>query len=214
MQDADRVAHVETLPQPARHRGSRVQVDPVCLVARTQRVHGIARYRGRRRDLRHDLTVRATEAKLATRLSIELIAFFVDGAVVPATEQGEIRERSRASLCPVTNVMALTEPHSAAREAAAAVAMVERAPYRRWNRARTRADFDSAAVPAVLHHHQARVARDAPRRFRGNARAVFEEGLAGLIGVGKDRRIDVDDDLVARSRGAGIEAVMERRLGE
>ena len=191
-----------------------MQVDPVCLVARTQRVHGIARYRGRRRDLRHDLTVRATEAKLATRLSIELIAFFVDGAVVPATEQGEIRERRGPAIGPVTDVMALAEANPAAREATAAVAMVERAPYRRWNRARTRADFDSAAVPAVLHHHQARVARDAPRRFRGNARAVFEEGLAGLIGIGKDRRIDVDDNLVALARGAGIEAVVERRLGE
>jgi len=53
-------------------------------------VHGIARYRGRRRDLRHDLTVRATEAKLAIRLSIELIAFFVNGAVMPATEQREV----------------------------------------------------------------------------------------------------------------------------
>ncbi len=191
-----------------------MQVDPVCLVARTQRVHGIARYRGRRRDLGQDLTVRATEAKLATRLSIELIAFFVNGAVMPATEQGEIRERRGPAIGPVTDVMALAEANPAAREAAAAVAMVERAPYRRWNRARTRADFDSAAVPAVLHHHQARVARDAPRRFRGNARAVFEEGLAGLIGIGKDRRIDVDDNLVALARGAGIEAVVERRLGE
>src|SRR5881296_2330386 len=205
MQDADRVAHVEPFPQPARHRGPRVQVDPVCLVARTQRVHRIARYRGRRRDLGQDLTVRATEAKLAIRLSIELIAFFVNGAVMRATEQGEIRERGGASIGPVTDVMALAEANPAAREAAAAVAMVERAPYRRWNRARTRADFDDTAVRVVSHHHPACVARDAPRRFCGNARAVFEEGLAGLIGVGKDRRIDVDDDLVALARSAGID---------
>src|SRR5206468_2622764 len=214
MQDADRVAHVEPFPQPARHRGPRVQVDPVRLVLCAQRVHGIARYRGRRRDLRQDLTVRATEAKLAIGLSSELIAFFVNGAVMPATEQGEIRKRGGSAIGPVTDVMTLAEANPAAREATGAVAMVERAPYRRWNRARTRADFDSAAVPAVLHHHQARVARDAPRRFRGNARAVFEEGLAGLIGVGKDRRIDVDDNLVALSRGAGIEAVVQGRLGE
>ncbi len=91
MQDADRVPHVEPLSQPARHRGPRVQVDPVCLVARTQRVHGISKYRGqRRRDLGQDPTVRATEAKLAIRLSIELIAFFVNGAVMLATEQREV----------------------------------------------------------------------------------------------------------------------------
>ena len=110
--------------------------------------------------------------------------------------------------------MALAEANPAAREAAAAVSMVERAPYRRWNRARTRADFDSAAVPAVLHHHPAGVARDAPRRFRGNARAVFDERLAGLIGVGEDRRIDVDDDLVTLARSAGIEAVVQGGLGQ
>src|SRR2546425_5079531 len=213
MQDADRVVHVEPFPQPARHRGPRVQVEPVRLVLCAQRVHGIARYRGRRRDLRQDLTVRATEAKLAIRLSIELIAFFVNGAVMPATEQGEIRERGGASIGPVTDVMTLAEANPAAREAAAAVAMVERAPYRRWDRSRPRANLDSAAVPAVLHYHAARVARQAPGR-RGNAGAVFEQGLAGLIGVGKDRRIDVDDDLVALSLGAGIEAVVERRLGE
>src|SRR2546426_4624377 len=142
MQDADRVAHVEPFPQPARHRGPRVQVDPVCLVARTQRMHGIARYRGRRRDLRHDLTVRATEAKLATRLSIELIAFFVNGAVMPATEQREVRERRGPAIGPVTDVMALADANPATREAAAAVSMVERAPYRRWDRSRPRADLD------------------------------------------------------------------------
>src|SRR5213593_2935693 len=146
MQDADRVAHVQTLSQPTRHRGPRVQVGAVCLVARTQRVHGIARYRGRRRDLRHDLTVRATEAKLATRLSIELIAFFVNGAVMPATEQREIRERGGASIGPMMNVMALAEANPATREAAAAVSMVERAPYRRWDRSRPRADLDDTAV--------------------------------------------------------------------
>ena len=214
MQDADRVAHVEPFSQPARHRGPRVQVEPVCLVARTQRVHRIARYLGRRRDLGQDLTVRAAELKLAIRLSSELIAFFVNGSVMPAAEQGEIRERGGAAIGPVTDVMALAEANPAAREAATAVAMVERAPYRRRDRARMRADFDDTAVTAVLHYHAARVARQAPGSFRRNARAVFEEGLAGLTGVGEDRRIDVDDDLVALSLGAGIEVVVKGRLGE
>src|SRR3989442_7966943 len=159
MQDADRVADIETLSQPARHRGPRVQVGAVCPVARTQRVHGIERYRGRRRDLGQDMTVRATEAKLAIGLSSELIAFFVNGAVMPATEQGEIRERRGPAIGPVTDVMALAEANPAAREATAAVAMVERAPYRRWNRARTRADFDDTPGRVVSHHHPACVER-------------------------------------------------------
>ena len=114
--------------------------------------------------------------------------------------------------------MTLAEANPAAREATAAVAMVERAPYRGRDRARTRADFDDTAVRVVSHHHPARVARDAPRRFRRNARAVFEERLAGVIGVGKDRRIDVDDarvelaDEVEEACGRGVE--MSRQLGD
>ena len=106
--------------------------------------------------------------------------------------------------------MTLAEANPAAGEAAAAVAMVERAPYRRRDRAGPRCDLDDTAVAIVSHHHPARVARDTPRRFCGNARAIFEEGLAGLIGVGKDRRIDVDDDLVALARSAGIDVVQGR----
>jgi len=139
-----------------------VQVDPVCLVLCAQRVHGIARYRGRRRDLRQDLTVRATEAKLAIGLSSELIAFFVNGAVMPATEQGEIRKRGGSAIGPVTDVMTLAEANPAAREATGAVAMVERAPCRGWDRARTRCDLDRVSLAIVSHHHPARVASQAP----------------------------------------------------
>jgi hypothetical protein len=42
-------------------------------------------------------------------------------------------------------------------------------------------------IAAVLHHHTTRVAGQAPRRFRGNARAVLERGLAGCILVGQHR---------------------------
>jgi len=74
------------------------------------------------------VAVRAAELKLAVGLSIELVALLMDRAVVPATQQGEIRERSRASLGPVTDVMTLAEPDPAAREAAAAVTVVQRTP--------------------------------------------------------------------------------------
>ena len=60
----------------------------------------------------------------------------------------------------------------------------------------------------------ARVARHALRRFRGNARAAFHDGLARRIGVGQDIGIDVDDDLVALARSAGVDPVVERGLGD
>ena len=64
------------------------------------------------------------------------------------------------------------------------------------------------------HDNSARVAGQAPRRFRGNVRAVFEDGLARLIRIRQHRRIDVHHDLVALSRRAGIEPAMQSRFRE
>ena len=66
----------------------------------------------------------------------------------------------------------------------------------------------------MLHHHPARVARQASRRFRGNVRPIFENGLAGLLRIRQHWRIDVDHHLVPFSRRAGIEPVVKRCLRE
>jgi hypothetical protein len=128
MQDVDRPPHVQTLAQPPRDRGPRVQVEPVCLVSRSKDPNGIAGYLRRRRHVGENSAVRATEPKVAVRLAIDLIAFLVDGAVVAATEHREIRECGRAALCPVTDVMPLAEADPAAREAAAPVSVEEGPP--------------------------------------------------------------------------------------
>ncbi len=78
------------------------------------------------RDLGQKPAVRAAESKLAVGLSIHLVAVLVNGAVVPSTEHGEIRERGGAPLGPVTDVMSLAEPDATAGEAAAGVSMMER----------------------------------------------------------------------------------------
>jgi hypothetical protein len=173
MQDVDCPAHVQPLALPARYRGSRMQDQPLGLVAQAELLHGIGRHRRRQRDLGHELAIRATELKRAVRLSIELIAFLMNGAVVPATKHGEIRERGGASIGPMPDVMALPEPNSAAREAAATVAMVERTAYRRRDRAGPGCNFHDPAVAPVLHHRPARVARQAPGRFCRNVRAIL-----------------------------------------
>ena len=87
-----------------------MQDEPIPIVSRSQELHCIARYFRRTRDLGQKSAIRATEPKLAGGLSIDLVALLVNGAVVPPTEQGEIRERGRAPLSPVTDVMALSEP--------------------------------------------------------------------------------------------------------
>src|SRR5439155_19810674 len=111
------------------------------------------------------------------------------------------------TLGPVTDVMPMTEAQPTAREAAAAVSVVERPPERRRDRARAGRDLHDTTIETVPHHHAARVARQAPGRFRGNVCAIVEDGLAGLIGSREGRGVDVDDHLGALSRGAGGAAV-------
>jgi hypothetical protein len=105
-----------------------MQVQPVRFVPGSEGVHGISAHFRWRRDVRQRPAVRPAESKLAIRLSIELVALFVDGAVMPVTEQGKIRQSRGASVGPVTDVVALAEPNPAPREAAAAISMVEGSP--------------------------------------------------------------------------------------
>jgi hypothetical protein len=89
-----------------------------------------------------------------------LIAELLEAAdVMAATEYREIRQRGRAALRPMMEVMALPERQPAAREAAALVAMVERAPQCGRNRPRPGPDLHGAPLLVVPHHHTARVAR-------------------------------------------------------
>ena len=96
------------------------------IVPRSQDFHWIAGHFRKMRDLGQKPAVRAAESKLAVGLSIHLVAVLVNGAVVPSTEHGEIRERGGAPLGPVTDVKSLAEPDATAGEAAAGVSMMER----------------------------------------------------------------------------------------
>jgi hypothetical protein len=91
-----------------------------------ENIYGIDEHDGSRWDLREQAAVRPAELQLAIWISIELKAFFVDCAVVPATEQSKIRKFGGAAVSPVMDVVALPEAYATAREGAAAVAMVER----------------------------------------------------------------------------------------
>ncbi len=92
------------------------------------------------------------------------------------------------------------------------VPVVERPPKRRRNGPGAGADLDDLTIRGVPHHHPARVARQAPGRFRGNVRPVLEDGLAGRVRVRQHRGIDMDNYLVPLSRGAGINSRVEGRL--
>jgi hypothetical protein len=94
-----------------------------------------------------------------------VIPLLVYRTVVPATEHREVGERGGAAIGPVPGVMAFPERESAAREAAAAVAVVQRAPQRRRNRPRASPDLHHAPVRIMAYHHTARIARQAAGRF-------------------------------------------------
>ena len=168
MQDVERPAHVKGLAQPPGARRPRVEAEPLRLVPCPQGLDGIGGDRSRRRHLGQELPVRTPELELAVRLAIDLIALLVDGAVVSTTEQREVRQRGRATVRPVAEVMPLAEREPAAGEAAAPVAVVKRSPKGRRNGPGAGADLDDLAIRGVPHHHAARVARQALGRFRGD----------------------------------------------
>ena len=214
MQDVDRPADIQSLSQPAGKPGLRVEVETVRDVCSAEGLDRIGRDSRRRRDVGQRPAMRTPELQRAVRRSLELIALLVHRAVMPATEQREVRQRGRAPLRPVPDVMPLAEWQSAAREPAAPVAMQERAPQRRRNRPGSRPDLDETSILVVLHYHPRRVACEPLRRFCRNARAVLEDGLSGLFRVGQHRGIDMNDDLVSLGGSAGVEPMVQRRLRE
>jgi hypothetical protein len=102
-----------------------MQAKPGCFVPRSKNLDGIARDLASRRNVGHEVAVRTVESQLAVGPSLHLVTVLVHRTVVARAEQGEIRECGGATLGPVADVMALAEPEPAAREATAAVAVVE-----------------------------------------------------------------------------------------
>src|SRR4030095_15673720 len=137
------------------------------------------------------------ELKRAVRPALELVAFFVDRAVVPATESREIRERRGPTLGPVLAVVPLAEAGTAAGEATSAIPVVERSTDRRRNRSSAGPHLGHAPVRLVTHDNRGPAAAQPRRRSGRNAHAVFELRVPGLIRVSQDGGVDMDYHLVA-----------------
>ena len=135
-----------------------MEPDPLRLVPRLERPHGIEGHRCRRWHVGQRPAIRSPELERAVGQSLNLVALLVHRAVMATTEHREIRQRGRAARRPVTHVMSLPDQHPAAREAAAPVPMLERAPQRWRDRARAGPDLHESPVRVVPHHNPARVA--------------------------------------------------------
>src|SRR6266542_965156 len=101
MQDVDRPAEIQALPQPERARRPRVESEALRLVPRPEGLDRISGQGDRWRDVGQQAAVRPPEPEHAVGLEVDLIALLVDRAVVPATEEREVGERGRAALRPV-----------------------------------------------------------------------------------------------------------------
>ena len=110
MQDIDRPAHIQALSAPPRTRRPGVDVESVPDVRGPKGVNRIGGHPRRRRDIGQHSSVRSPELQRAVGLAGDLIALFVHRAVMPPTEQREIRERRGAAGRPMTDVMPLAEP--------------------------------------------------------------------------------------------------------
>ena len=128
MQDVDGPAHIQSLPEPARACRPRSEVQAVGVVASAERTDGIPRHRSRQRHLGQRAAVGSPEPERPVGPARDLKPLLVDSAVMPAAQQREVRQRGRAPLRPVTEVMPLAEADTAAGKAATPVPMVERAP--------------------------------------------------------------------------------------
>ena len=165
-QHVDRVAQVEALSEPVGACRARGEAQALRGVIGTENFDGVFWYRNRRRHVRQQAAVRPQEAEGAVGPARDLIPLLVDRAMVPTTEEGDVRERGRAPVRPVAQVMPLCDADPAAREAAAPVPMLERAPQRGRNGPGPGPDFQESPIVVMAHHHPAGVARQAARRFR------------------------------------------------
>jgi hypothetical protein len=124
MEDIDRPADIQVFPKPAGASCTRVNVETARGVVDPKRIDRIGGHRGLWRYLRQELAVRAPELERAVGTTLHSEAFLVKRAMMPATEESEVRERGGAALRPVADVVALASGQTAAREAASLVSMV------------------------------------------------------------------------------------------
>ncbi len=82
------------------------------------------------------------------------------------------------------------------------------------DRPRPGSDLHHPPLLAVPHHHSARVARQPPRRSRGNVAPLFQHGLAELLRIRQDRGVHMDHHLTPLTRGrASASACCCARVG-
>src|SRR5262245_26969863 len=107
MEDVDRPNHIQTLPEPASACRPSVETKPLRFMSHPESLDGLLRHRGRRRHVRQKPAIRPTELERAVGTPRDRVAFLVNCAMMPATQERQVRKRRRSTVRPVADVMAL-----------------------------------------------------------------------------------------------------------
>ena len=90
VQDVDRPAHIQPLPEPAGACRPRVDAKAVRVVTSAERLDGISRYCGRCGHLGQWAPIRPPESELPVGPARDLVALLVHRSMMPATEHREV----------------------------------------------------------------------------------------------------------------------------
>src|SRR5688572_11852577 len=102
-------------------------------------------------------------------------------SMVESAQRHEVGEARLTAMCPVLQVVTVhIALERAARETAALVARVKCAADTRRNRACLAADVERLAVTVLGNRHDAGIAGEAPRGFRGERWSMFELAATGV----------------------------------
>ena len=104
-QDVDGPSHVERLSEPEGARRPPVQLKAPRVVTRPQSLDGIRGHRGGRRHLGQRPTIRPLEPQRPVRSPRDLVTLLVHRPMMPPTEQRKVRQRGRAALGPVAQMV-------------------------------------------------------------------------------------------------------------
>jgi hypothetical protein len=152
--------------------GPRVDLEarPLVIAPETGGPSLLAAAQGRRGHLRHQPPPRCPEAHAALRVPLHPEPALVHRPVVHAAEQQQVVELRRAAVRPVLHVVRVAVAALTAGEATCvAVPLLERPADRRRHGPAPPPDVEHVALRVVCHLDQRGVAREPPRRFRGNA---------------------------------------------
>jgi hypothetical protein len=152
-QPIDLPAVVDRPAPPVGQRRASIHVHAVARESRGQGRDGLACRHRQRRRLRERPAVGAIEARFAVGRQLHREALLVHRAMMAAAQQQGVAEAGGAAIGPGLDVVGVAQLPAAAREAAAAVAMLEGAAQAWRDGACAAADVEHAAIRGVPHHH-------------------------------------------------------------